>query len=134
MPFCHLVHTYLCVCFLVAQTVKRLSRMRETRVRSLGREDPLQKEMATHSSILAWRTPWTEEPGRLQSMGSQQLDMAKQLTHHHHHQEPPANAGERSPGGGQASHSGILALEDPMDRGAWESTVHGVAKSWTQLS
>ena len=44
--------------------------MRETQVRSLGREDPLEKEMATHSSILAWKTPWTEEPGRLQSMGS----------------------------------------------------------------
>ena len=55
---------------LVAQTVKRLPTMRETRVRSLGREDPLEKEMATHSSI-AWRSPWTEEPGRLQSMGSQ---------------------------------------------------------------
>ena len=47
--------------------------MRETRVRSLGREDPLEKEMATHSSILAWRIPWREEPGRLQSMGSQRV-------------------------------------------------------------
>ena len=45
----------------------------ETRVRSLGRGDPLQKEMATHSSILAWKIPWTEEPGRLQSMGSQRV-------------------------------------------------------------
>ena len=50
---------------LVAQTVRRLPTMQETWVRSLGREDPLEKEMATHSSILAWRTPWTEEPGRL---------------------------------------------------------------------
>ena len=58
---------------LVAQTVKRLSAMRETRVQSLGREDPLEKEMATHSSILAWRIPWTEEPGRLQSTGSQRV-------------------------------------------------------------
>ena len=56
---------------LIAQTVKRLPTMRETRVRSLGREDPLEKEMATHSSILAWKIPWTEDPGRLQSMGSQ---------------------------------------------------------------
>ena len=56
---------------LVAQTVKRLPAMRETWVRSLGREDPLEKEMATHSSILVWKIPWTEEPGRLQSMGSQ---------------------------------------------------------------
>ena len=56
---------------LVAQTVKRLSTMQETRVRSLGREDPLEKEMAIHSSTIAWKIPWTEEPGRLQSMGSQ---------------------------------------------------------------
>ena len=51
--------------------VKDLPAMQETRVRSLGREDPLEKGMATHSSILAWKIPWTEEPGRLQSMGSQ---------------------------------------------------------------
>ena len=50
--------------------------MQETWVQSLGQEDPLEKEMATHSSILAWRIPWTEEPGRLQSMGSQELDTA----------------------------------------------------------
>ena len=49
---------------LVAQRVKRLPAMRETWVQSLGREDPLEKELATHSSILAWRSPWTEEPGR----------------------------------------------------------------------
>ena len=48
--------------------------MRETQVQSLGQEDPLEKEMATHSSILAWKIPWTEEPGRLQSMGLQDLD------------------------------------------------------------
>ena len=53
--------------------VKRLPTMQETRVRSLGQEDPLEKEMATHSGILAWKTPWTEEPGRLQSMGSQRV-------------------------------------------------------------
>ena len=58
---------------LVAQTVKRLPTMRETWVRSLGQEDPLEKEMATHSSILAWTIPWTEEPGRLQSMGPQRV-------------------------------------------------------------
>ena len=56
---------------LVAQTVKRLPTMRETRVQSLGWEVPLEKEMATHSSILAWKIPWMEEPGRLKSMGSQ---------------------------------------------------------------
>ena len=53
----------------MAQTVKRRPTMWETRVRSLGREDLLEKEMAPHSSTLAWRIPWTEEPGRLQSMG-----------------------------------------------------------------
>ena len=60
---------------LVAQMVKRLPAMQETQVRPLGREDPLEKEMATHSSSLAWRIPWTEEPGRLQSMGLQESDM-----------------------------------------------------------
>ena len=58
---------------LVAQTVKRLSAILETQVRSLCREDPLEEEMATHPSILVWKTPWTEEPGRLQSMGSQSV-------------------------------------------------------------
>ena len=51
--------------------VKRLPTMQETQVRSLGREELLEKEMATHSSILAWKIPWTEEPGRLQSLGLQ---------------------------------------------------------------
>ena len=55
----------------MAQTVKRLPTMQETQVRSLGREELLEKEIATHSSILAWKIPWTEEPGRLQSMGLQ---------------------------------------------------------------
>ena len=56
---------------LVAQMVKHLPAVRETWVQSLGQEDPLEKEMATHSSILAWEIPWTEEPDRPQSMGSQ---------------------------------------------------------------
>ena len=54
---------------LVAQIIKHLPVMQETHVRSLGREDPLEKEMATHSSTLAWKIPWTEEPGKLQSIG-----------------------------------------------------------------
>ena len=58
---------------LVAQMVKNLSAMQETWIQSLGQEDPLEKEMATHSGIPAWRIPWTEEPGGLQSMGSQRL-------------------------------------------------------------
>ena len=60
---------------LVAQTIKRLSAMQETQVRSLGWEDPLEKEMVAHSSILAWEIPWTAEPGRLQSLGSKESDM-----------------------------------------------------------
>ena len=59
---------------LITQLVKNLPEMQETRVRFLGQEDPLEKEMTIHSSILAWEIPWTEEPGRLQSMGSQELD------------------------------------------------------------
>ena len=58
---------------LVAQMVKSLPAVWETRVRFLCWEDPLEKEMATHSSILAWKIPWTEEPGRLQSMGLQRF-------------------------------------------------------------
>ena len=57
----------------MSQMVKCLPTMRETWVRSLGQEDPLEKEMATHSSSLAWKTPWTEEPGRLQSIGLQRV-------------------------------------------------------------
>ena len=67
---------YICTSLwasLVAQRLKLLPPMRETQVRSLGWEDPLEKEMVTHSSILAWRIPWTEEPGRLQSIGSKRV-------------------------------------------------------------
>ena len=71
-------HTHLCSglssgASLVAQTVKRLPTIRETGVRALGRDVPLEKAMATHSSTLAWKIPWTEEPGRLQSVGSQRV-------------------------------------------------------------
>ena len=58
---------------LVAQMVKNLPAVQENWVQSLGQEDPLEKGMATHSSILAWRIPWTDEPGRLQSMGLQRV-------------------------------------------------------------
>ena len=86
--FCN-AHARVCVCVcvcvcvvtrdcklmtsLAAQTVKLLPTMRETRARSLGREDPLEKERATHSSILAWKIPWTETRGRLQSMVLQRV-------------------------------------------------------------
>ena len=59
----------------MAQMVKNLPAMQETQVRFLDWEDPLEKEMATHSSILAWKNPWTEEPGGLQSMGSQRVGL-----------------------------------------------------------
>ena len=61
----------------MAQTVKNLPEVLETRVLSLGREDPLEKEMTTHSSILAWRIPWTEKPGGLQSVGSKESDLTE---------------------------------------------------------
>ena len=63
----------ICQIFLVAQIVKCLPTMWETQVRFLGREDPLEKEIAIHSSILAWRIPWMEKPSRLQSTGSQRV-------------------------------------------------------------
>ena len=60
---------------LIAQLVNHLPAMQETQVQFLGQEDSLEKKMATHSSILVWSIPWTEEPSRLQSMGPQELDM-----------------------------------------------------------
>ena len=60
--------------------VKNLPAMQKTQVRSLGQEDPLKKSIATHSSILAWRIPWTEEPGGLQSVGCKELDKTEQLS------------------------------------------------------
>ena len=63
----------MCGASLVTQTVNNPPAMQETRGQSLGREDPLEKKVATHSSILAWRIPWTEEPGGLEPMGSQRV-------------------------------------------------------------
>ena len=85
---------------LVAQMVKSLPAMQETWVRSLAWEDPLETGIATHSSILAWKIPWTEEPGRLWFHGEDT--------------------------GYPLQYSG---LENSMDRGLWRATVHGVAKS-----
>ena len=65
----------------MAQLIKNLPAVQETLVRSLVQEDPLEKEMATHSCILAWRIPWTEQPGGLQSMGSQESNTTLQLNH-----------------------------------------------------
>ena len=120
---------------LVAQMVKILPQMRETQVRSLGQEDPLEKGMATHSSTLAWRISWTEEFGRLQSMGSQRVGHDWATNIHTHWGDAasqvalavnnlPANAGYtrdlglirgsgRSPGIEMARHSSILAWKVP---------------------
>ena len=68
----------------MAQTVKPLPTTRETQVHSLGWEDPLEKEMATHSSVLAWRIPWMEEPGGLQFMGCKESDLTERLHFHFH--------------------------------------------------
>ena len=65
---------------LIVQLVKSLTAMQEVWVQSLDGEDGLEKEMETHSSILSWRIPWTEEPGRLQSMGSQELDTTEWIS------------------------------------------------------
>ena len=75
---------------LIAQLVKNLPAMQETWVQFLGWEDPLEKEMATHSSILAWRIPWTEEPGKLQSIGSQESDKSSQLKRENVRLNPPS--------------------------------------------
>ena len=123
--------------------VKRRPAMQETWVRSLGREDPLEKEMATHSSTLAWKIPWTEEPCKLQSMGSQKVghdwattsggSVVKNL---------PANAGDssyipwsgRSPGEGNGNPLQYSCLENSMDRGTWQAIDHGVTLSQIWLS
>ena len=100
----------------MAQMVKRLSAMRETWVRSLGWEDLLEKAMAPHSSILAGRIPWMEEPGGLQSMGWQRVG----------HDSATNEEGNGTP-------LQYSCLENPMDGGAWWATVHGAAKSRTRL-
>ena len=78
---CVYLNIYLCLNTLQVQRVKCLPAMWETSVRSLGWEDPLEKEMAAHSNILAWRIPWMEEPGRLQSMGSQRGTLLSDFFH-----------------------------------------------------
>ena len=74
--YCTIDRALLYRASLIAQLVNNLPAMQETWVRFLGQEGPLEKEMATHSSILAWRIPWAEEPDRLQSSGSQESDTA----------------------------------------------------------
>ena len=104
--------------------VKCLPATRGTQVRFLGGEDPLEKEMATHSSTLAWKIPWMEEPDRLQSMGSQRVghDWATSLSF---------TMG--FPGVGNDNPLQYSCLENSRERGAWWTTVYGVTKSQTQL-
>ena len=102
--------------------VKYLPAMRETGVRSLGQEDPMEREMATHSSTLAWKIPWTEEPGRLQSMGSRRVDATERLHFHF----SLSRIGEGSGNPLQCS-----CLENPREGGAWWAAVYGVAQSDT---
>ena len=104
--------------------VKNLPALQETGVRSLGQEDPLEKTMAPHSSTLAWRSPWTEEPGRLLSMGLQRVrhDRVTSLSlfpfMHWRRQWHPTP---------------VFLLENHRDGGAWGAAVYGVAQSRTQL-
>ena len=93
------------------------TQIQETRDQSLGYKDPLEKEMATHSSVLAWEMPWTEEPGGLPSMES--LDMTERL--HFHFSLPCIGEGNGNP-------LQCSCLENPTDRGAWWAAVHRDAK------
>ena len=130
---------------LVAQTVKHLPTMRET-----CREVLLEKEMATHSSILAWRIPWMEELGRLQSMGSQRVGHSWVTSLHitsitliggSDGKASACSVGDlgsipglgRSPGEGNGNPFQYSCLENSMDRGAWHAPVHGVTKNQTRL-
>ena len=108
---------------LVAQRFKCLPAMRETRVRSLGWEDSLEKEMATHSSILAWKISGTEEPGGLPSVGSPGVghDWCDLACMH-------ACIGE-----GNGNPLQYSCLENSRDRGAWWAAVYVVTQSWTWL-
>ena len=111
--------------------VKRVPAMWETRVRFLGREDPLEKEMAMHSSILAWKIPWTEEPDRLQSMGSQSVrhDWVTSLSFTFYVSSITLGEGNCNPF--QCS-----CLENPMDGETWRATVQfsSVTQSCLALS
>ena len=83
--------------------------------------------MATHSNIFAWRIPWTEEPGGLQSTGHKESDMTERLL-------VLVLIRRRSPGEGNGDSLQYSFLENAMDREAWQATVHGVTKSWPRLS
>ena len=120
------IYIYICIwTSLVAQIVKSLSTMRETWVRSLGREDSLEKEMAPHSSTLAWKIPWMEEPGAgYCPWGRKESDMTEQL--HFHFSLSCIGEGNGNP-------LRCSCLENPRDGGAWWAAVYGVAQSRTRL-
>ena len=105
---------------MVAQMVKHLPTMRDTRVRSLGWEYPLEKEMETHSSTLAWKISWTEEPG-----GHEELDTTERL--HFHFSLSCIGEGNGNP-------LQCFYLENPRDGGAWRAAVNGVAQSQIRLN
>ena len=149
MVYAILKHVFEVRTSLVTQTVRRLPTMRETQVRSLGQEDPLEKEMAAHSSTLAWKIPWTEERGSLQYMGSRVVghDWATSLTRRKgfpggsEDKESACSAEDlgsipelgRSPGVGYGYPLKYYCLENSMDRGLFWATLHEVSKSWTWL-
>ena len=108
----------------MAQMVKFLPAMRETQVQSLGWEDPLEKEMTTLSNTLTWKIPWSEEPGRQQSMGSLRVSTTEQL--HFHFSLLCIGEGNGNP-------LQCFCLENPRDRVAWWAAVYGVTQSQTQL-
>ena len=108
---------------LVTQLVKNPPAMWETQVPSLGREDPLEKEMAPHSSTLAWKIPWTEEPGRLQSMGSLRVG---------HDWVTSLSILLSCIGEGNGNPLQCSCMEKPRDGGAWWAAVYGLAQSRTR--
>ena len=108
----------------MVQTVKRLPAMQETWVRFLGLEDPLEKEMAIHSSILAWRIPWTEESDRLRPQDREESDTTERF----HFDFSLSCIGE-----GNGNPLQCFCLENPRDGEAWWTAVYGVAQSRTRL-
>ena len=124
----------------MAQMVKNLLAMHKTPVWSLGREDSLEKGLATHSSILAWRIPWAEGPVGLQSMGLQKV--GHNWTTNTHCKSTwlqtvltplrPKQWFSFPPGEGNGNSLLYSCLENPVNRGGWQATARGVVKTWTQ--